>query len=78
MQARRVINSEHYHTLEEIAHEIGLTRERVRTIQNTALKKLRLRCELLGYTPEDLFGGDFAADDVRVEPQEMAGMGRVS
>jgi len=42
-------------TLEELAAEIGVTRERVRQIQGEALEKLRGKLERRGYTKESLF-----------------------
>ena len=41
-------------TLEQIAHNLGLTRERVRQIQVEALTRLRKRIALDGLTPEAL------------------------
>ena len=41
-------------TLEEIAQEMGITRERVRQIEKEALTKLRKRLLKLGMTPADL------------------------
>ncbi len=43
-------------TLEEVGHEIGLTRERVRQIQVEALKRLREIVENNGLTGSDLLG----------------------
>lgn len=42
-------------TLEELAGEMGVTRERVRQIQGEALDKLRAKLERRGYTREALF-----------------------
>lgn len=42
------------YTLEEVAKEIGVTRERARQIQNIALAKLRANLEAMGYTLEDI------------------------
>jgi RNA polymerase nonessential primary-like sigma factor len=42
-------------TLEEVGHEIGLTRERVRQIQVEALKRLRDILEKQGLSGETLF-----------------------
>jgi RNA polymerase nonessential primary-like sigma factor len=42
-------------TLEELAREMGVTRERVRQIQGEALDKLRTKLERRGYTREALF-----------------------
>lgn len=42
-------------TLEDIAVDLGLTRERVRQIQMDALTKLRKRIVRLGLTPDALF-----------------------
>ena len=41
-------------TLEEISHHMGLTRERIRQIQNEALKRLRKQCSNCGVTGEML------------------------
>jgi DNA-directed RNA polymerase sigma subunit (sigma70/sigma32) len=41
-------------TLEDVAKELGVTRERARQIQNIALAKLRKNCEAMGYQAEDL------------------------
>jgi RNA polymerase nonessential primary-like sigma factor len=41
-------------TLEDIARDLGLTRERVRQIQMEALSKLRKRISRDGLTPEAL------------------------
>ncbi len=43
-------------TLEEVGHEIGLTRERVRQIQVEALKRLRVIMETQGLSSESIFG----------------------
>ncbi|MFO1323402.1 MAG: RNA polymerase sigma factor RpoS [Burkholderiales bacterium] len=42
-------------TLEDLAAEIGVTRERVRQIQSEALDKLRAKLERRGYTRDALF-----------------------
>ena len=42
-------------TLEQVAQELGVTRERVRQIQIDALKRLRTILERQGFTVEDLF-----------------------
>ena len=42
-------------TLEDLAREIGVTRERVRQIQGEALDKLRAKLERRGYTRDALF-----------------------
>jgi len=42
-------------TLEDLAAEIGVTRERVRQIQSEALEKLRAKLERRGYTRDALF-----------------------
>ena len=42
-------------TLEDLAAEIGVTRERVRQIQSEALEKLRAKLERRGYTKDALF-----------------------
>jgi RNA polymerase nonessential primary-like sigma factor len=42
-------------TLEEVGHEIGLTRERVRQIQVEALKRLRAIIERQGLNRESTF-----------------------
>ena len=43
-------------TLEQVAGELGVTRERVRQIQMDALKRLRLILENEGYTSENVLG----------------------
>ena len=43
-----------YCTLEEVARELGVTRERARQIQNEALAKLRENLERMGFTHDDL------------------------
>jgi|YNPMSStandDraft_1061717.scaffolds.fasta_scaffold00199_9 RNA polymerase nonessential primary-like sigma factor len=43
-------------TLEELAEEVGLTRERVRQIQNEALRRLRRLARLSGVHPDEFFG----------------------
>lgn len=42
------------HTLEEISEIVGLTRERVRQIEERALSKLRLQAKLHGLDPSDI------------------------
>jgi RNA polymerase nonessential primary-like sigma factor len=42
-------------TLEEVAHELGVTRERVRQIQMDGLKRLREILEFSGYSFESIF-----------------------
>jgi DNA-directed RNA polymerase sigma subunit (sigma70/sigma32) len=44
-------------TLEAIALELGVSKERVRQIQNRALQKCRAWCRLHGYEPRDLNPG---------------------
>jgi biotin operon repressor len=46
-----------YMSLEEIADIMGITRERVRQIEQKALFKLRKRLRAKGIKPEDLLGG---------------------
>ena len=41
-------------TLEQIAREFGVTRERIRQIEVSALRKCRRWCERNGYQFEDL------------------------
>jgi len=43
-------------TLEDVGHEIGLTRERVRQIQVEALRRLRDKMEAKGLSAEQVFG----------------------
>jgi len=43
-------------TLDEVARELDLTKERCRQIQNIALGKCFAWCELHGYRFEDLIG----------------------
>jgi len=42
-------------TLEQVANELGVTRERVRQIQMDALKRLRVILEKDGYSIESIF-----------------------
>jgi hypothetical protein len=53
---KRSTNASHM-SLEEIADIMGITRERVRQIEQRALQKLRKRLRLKGIKPEDLLGG---------------------
>ena len=43
-------------TLEEIGQQLGITKERVRQIQNRALEKLRASAERVGWEPSLLLG----------------------
>jgi RNA polymerase nonessential primary-like sigma factor len=43
------------HDLEDLASELGVTRERVRQIQGEALDKLRAKLERRGFTKDALF-----------------------
>ncbi len=43
-------------TLEQVARELGVTRERVRQIQIDALRRLRMVLEQQGFSVENLFG----------------------
>lgn len=45
-------------TLEAIARELGVTRERIRQIEVAALRKCRRWCERYGYRIEDLLRAD--------------------
>jgi RNA polymerase nonessential primary-like sigma factor len=42
-------------TLEEVANELGVTRERVRQIQMDGLKRLRVILEKEGFSVENIF-----------------------
>ena len=42
------------YTLQQVADELGLSRERVRQIQTVALKKVQAEFERRGYTLDDL------------------------
>lgn len=56
--SKGVLGSDQYHyTLDEIAKELGITRERVRQIECKALKKLRAGLEAEGLSFNDLFAG---------------------
>ena len=46
---------DHYMTLEQISLELGVTRERARQIEQTALRKARRILESREFTLEDLF-----------------------
>lgn len=45
-------------TLEEVARELGVSRERIRQIEHSALRKARRWAEKHGYRPEDLLRTD--------------------
>ena len=45
-----------YSTLEDVALEMGVTQERIRQIENVALRKCRGWCTKQGYRIEDLLG----------------------
>jgi len=55
IERRYGINGCEVSTLEDLAAEIGVTRERVRQIQSEALEKLRAKLERRGYTKDALF-----------------------
>jgi RNA polymerase primary sigma factor len=50
LRARFGLDGRRQMTLEEVSAELGVTRERVRQIQNTALRKLRRMIEKLERT----------------------------
>ena len=45
-------------TCEEIAAELGVSRERIRQLEFRAIRKCRAWCERHGYQPEDLLRCD--------------------
>lgn len=47
---------DHYSTLDELAAELDVSRERIRQIEAAALKKCRAWCFKNGYRLEDLLG----------------------
>ncbi len=47
---------DHYSTLDELAAEFDVSRERIRQIEVAALKKCRAWCFKNGYRIEDLLG----------------------
>lgn len=55
-QPKRSTNASHM-SLEEIADIMGVTRERIRQIEQKALFKLRKRIRAMGIKPEDILGG---------------------
>src|SRR5664279_227834 len=55
IERRYGLNGQDVSTLEDLAAEIGVTRERVRQIQTEALDKLRAKLERRGYTRDALF-----------------------
>jgi RNA polymerase nonessential primary-like sigma factor len=55
IERRYGLNGRDTATLEDLAGEIGVTRERVRQIQSEALEKLRAKLERRGYTKDALF-----------------------
>ena len=48
-------DTDHYMTLEEVSLVLGVTRERARQIEQTALRKARRILESRGFTLDDLF-----------------------
>jgi len=54
VERRFGLHGHHVSTLEEVGHEIGVTRERVRQIQMDALKKLKRILEQEGFSVEAL------------------------
>ena len=51
---KKIINLHRYMTLDEVAQELGLSRERTRQIEKIALAKLRRAFEVRGLSYEDL------------------------
>ncbi len=49
------LNGFEHATLEEVAHELGVTRERVRQIQMDALRRLREILEKEGFSVDSFF-----------------------
>lgn len=45
-------------TLDEVGLELGVSRERIRQLENRALAKAKVILERRGYTLQDLLGGD--------------------
>ena len=45
-------------TLDEVGRELGVSRERIRQLENRALAKAKKILERRGYTLQDLLGGD--------------------
>jgi transcriptional regulator len=43
------INPKHYMTLTEVAYELGISRQRVKQIENVALEKLRKNKKMRSY-----------------------------
>lgn len=54
IRMRYGLDDGHFKTLEEVAKELGITRERVRQIEATALRRLRGKFMYRGITMEDL------------------------
>ncbi len=54
IERRYGLNGREVATLEELAGEVGVTRERVRQIQAEALEKLRARLKRRGLERDDL------------------------
>ena len=50
-------------TLDQVAAELGVSRERVRQIENKALKKLRAALDERGITADDVHYGETQATD---------------
>ena len=54
IRMRYGLDDGHFKTLEEVARELGITRERVRQIEATALRRLREKFMFRGIKMEDL------------------------
>ena len=62
------LNPYHAATLAEIADDLGVSVERARQIESSALRKLRLWCRRHGYRAEHFIGADPDRHDVVVDP----------
>ena len=58
-----------HNSLEEIADELGVTRERVRQIEEAGLKKLRKMADEEGLTLQDFLADDIDRHDATVWPK---------
>ena len=55
-------------TLQTVADDLGVSVERARQIESSALRKLRLWCRRNGYRAEQFIGADPDRHDARIAP----------
>ena len=62
------LNPYHHCTLQTVADDLGVSVERARQIESSALRKLRNWCWRNGYKAEQFIGTDPDRHDVVVDP----------